>query len=75
MSDCEYSWDGSISFWDEGGSSGNKSESNREDIFDKDMKEMLSRMKTFNPCIYETERDVSTCSNESDVSEFDKNKY
>ena len=43
-------------------------------------------MKTFNPymyygtvriivpCMYEPERDVSTCSDESDVSDFDKNK-
>ena len=29
-------------------------------------------IKTFNPYRYESERDVSTCSNEPDVSDFDK---
>ena len=31
-------------------------------------------MKTFNPYMHEPERDVSTCSDESDVSDFDKNE-
>ena len=35
---------------------------------------MLSTMKTFNPYMYEPERDVSTCSDESDVSNLDKNE-
>ena len=39
------------------------------------MKGMLSMMKTFNPYMYKPERDVSTCSNESDVLEFDKIEF
>ena len=35
---------------------------------------MLRMMKTFNPYMYEPERDVSTCSDESVVSDFDKNE-
>ena len=31
-------------------------------------------MKTFNPYLYEPDKDVSTCSYESNVSDFDKNK-
>ena len=48
---------------DEGGSSGNKadSEGGGEGIFDKDTKEMLSVMKTFNPYMYKPEGDVLTC--------------
>ena len=38
------------------------------------MKEMLNKMKTFNPYMHEPERDVSTCSDESDESDFDKNE-
>ena len=65
MSDFEYSLDASFSLSDEGGSSGNEADSEGKEIFDKDMKEMLSTMKTFNPYMYEPERDVSTCSDES----------
>ena len=43
-------------------------------FFDKDMKEMLSMMKIFNPYMYEPKRDVSACSDESDVSDFHKNE-
>ena len=74
MSNFEYSLDTSFSLSDEGGSSGNEADSEREESFDKDMKEMLSTMKTFNPYMYESERDVSTCSDESDVSDVDKNE-
>ena len=35
---------------------------------------MLSMMKTFNPYLYEPDKEVSTCSYESNVSDFDKNK-
>ena len=51
MSDFEYSLDASFSLSDEGGISGNKADSDGEEIFDKDMKEMLSMMKTFNPYV------------------------
>ena len=74
MSDFEYSLDASFSLSDEGGSSGNEAESEGEENFDKDMKEMLSMMKTFHRYMYEPERDVSTCSDESGVSDFDKNE-
>ena len=47
MSDFENSLDASFSLSDEGGSSGNATDSEGGEIFDKDMKEMLSRMKTF----------------------------
>ena len=67
MSDFENSLDASFSLSDEGGSSGNATDSEEGEIFDKDMKEMLSRMKTFNLYMYEPERNVSTCSDESDV--------
>ena len=67
MSDFENSLDASFSLSDEGGSSGNATDSEGGEIFDKDMKEMLSRMKTFNLYMYEPERNVSTCSDESDV--------
>ena len=50
----------SFSLSDEGGSSGNKVDSEGEEIFDEDMKEMSGIMKTFNPYLYEPERDVST---------------
>ena len=74
MSDFEYSLDATFSLSDEGGSSGNKPDSQGEEIFDNDMTEMLSMRKTFNPYMYEPERDVSTCSDESEVSAFDKNE-
>ena len=64
----------SFSLSDEGGSSGNKVDSEGEEIFDEDMKEMSGIMKTFNPYLYEPERDVSTCSDESHMSDFDKTK-
>ena len=67
MSDFEYSLDASFSLSDEGGRGGNEAHS--------DIKEMFSMMKTFNPYMYEPERDVSTCSDECDVSDFDKNKF
>ena len=35
---------------------------------------MLSRMKTFNRYIYEPERDASASSDESDVSDLNKNE-
>ena len=35
---------------------------------------MLSMMKTSNLYMYEPERDVSTCSDESDMSDFNKNE-
>ena len=73
MSDFEYSLDASFSLSDEGGSRGSEADSEREEIFD-DMKEMLSTMKTFNPYMYGSEKDVSTCSDESDVSDFDKSE-
>ena len=41
--------DASFSLSDEGGNSGNEADSEGEENFDKDMKEMLSTMKTFNP--------------------------
>ena len=66
--------DASFSLSDEGGSSGSEADSKGEEIFDKDMKKMFSTMKTFNPYMYELDRDVSTCSDESDVSDFDKNE-
>ena len=40
MSDLEYSFNASFSLSDEGGSSGNEADSEGEEIFDKDMKEM-----------------------------------
>ena len=67
MSDFEYSFNASSLLSDEGDSSGNEADSEGEEIFDKDMKEMLCTMKTFNPYMYEPKRDVSTCSDESDV--------
>ena len=74
MSDFEYSLDASFSLSDEGGSSGNEADSEGQESFDKDMKEMLTTMKTFNPYIYEPDRHVLTCSDESDVSDFNKNE-
>ena len=74
MSDFKYSLDASFSLSDKGASSGNEADSEGEKIFDKDMKEMLSMTKTFNPYMYEPERDVSTCSDESDMSGFDKSE-
>ena len=74
MSDFEYSLNASSSLSDEGDSSGNEADSEGEEIFDKDMKEMLSVMKTFNSYMYKPERDVSTFSDERDVSDFDKNE-
>ena len=65
--------DASFTLSDEGGSSGNEADSEGEEIFDKDMKEMLSMMKIIQ-IMYEPEIDVSTCSDESDVSDFDKNE-
>ena len=65
--------DASFSLAYEGGSSGNEADSEGEEIFDKDMKKMLSMMKTFDPYMYELERDVSTCSDEFDISDFNKN--
>ena len=35
---------------------------------------MLNTMKTFNPYMPEPERDVSTCSDELDMSDFDKSE-
>ena len=35
---------------------------------------MLSRMKTFNRYMYEPERDASASSDESDVSDLNKNE-
>ena len=75
MSDFEYSLDASFSLSDEGGRGGNEADSEGEEIFDKDIREMLRMMKIFNPYMYEPERDVSTCSDECDVSDFDKNKF
>ena len=74
LENFEYSVDASFLLSDEGGSSGNETDSEGKQIFDKDMKEMLNMMKTFHPYMYEPERDVSTCSSESDVSDFDKNQ-
>ena len=67
MSDLEYSFNATFSLSDEGGSSGNEADSEGEEIFDKDMKEMSSRMKIFNHYMYKP----STCSDASDVSDFD----
>ena len=67
MWDFEYSFDASFPLSDEGGSSGNEVDSEGEEIFDKDMKEMLSMMKKFNSYTHEREGDVSTCSDGSDV--------
>ena len=66
MSDFEYSLNASFSSSDEGESSGN-TDSEGGEIFDKDMKEMSSRMKIFNHYMYKP----STCSDASDVSDFD----
>ena len=66
--------DASFSLSDEGGSSDNEADPEGKDIFDKDMKEMLNMMKTFNPYMFEPDRDVSTCSDESVVLDFDKNE-
>ena len=66
--------DASFSLSDEGGSSGNEEDLEGEEIFDKDVKKMFSMTKTFNPYMYEPERDVSTRSDESSVSDFDKNE-
>ena len=74
MSHFEYSLDACFSLSDEGGSSGNAGDTEADEIFDKDMKVMLSMMKTFNPYMYKPETNVSTCSDESDVSDFNKNK-
>ena len=73
MSDFEYSLDASFSLSDEGGSSGNKADSEGEEIFDKETKEMLSLMKIFNCYMYEPKRDISTCPDEPDVSDINKN--
>ena len=74
MPDFEYSLNAGFSLSDKGGSSGNEADSEGEEIFDKDTKEMLSMVKTFNPYMYEPEREVSACSDESDVSDFDKSE-
>ena len=73
MSDFEYSLDASFSLLDEGGSSGNKADSEGEEIFDKETKEMLSLMKIFNCYMYEPKTDISTCPDEPDVSDINKN--
>ena len=49
LSDFEYPLNARFSLSDKGGSSGNEVDTESEEIFDKDMKEMLSTMKTFNP--------------------------
>ena len=49
ISDFECSLNASFSLSDKGGSSDNEADSEGEEIFYKDTKEMLSMMKTFNP--------------------------
>ena len=49
MSEFEFSLDASFSLSAEGGSSGNEADSEGKEIFDKDMREMLSMIKAFNP--------------------------
>ena len=44
------------------GSSGNKADSEGIKIYDKDMKEMLSMMNIFNPCMYEPEKEITSTS-------------
>ena len=59
ISDFQYSLDASFSLPDEGGNSGNEADLEGEEIFVKDMKDILSIMRTFNPYVYEPERDGS----------------
>ena len=49
ISDIEYSLDVSFSLSNEGGGACNEADSVGEEILDKDMKELLSMMKKFNP--------------------------
>ena len=54
-----------------GGNSGNKADTDRVEVYDKDMKEILSMMKMFNPYMYEPEKEISSISlsSESDCSD------
>ena len=53
---------------DEGHSSGNETDSESEN-FERDMRQIVNVMRTFNPYMYEPEREVSDTSNESSSEE------
>ena len=58
MSNSENYSDESI-YSNGGGSSGDKADSERVEVYYKDMKEILFMMKTFNPYKYESEKEIS----------------
>ena len=59
-----------------GGSSVNEADSEGVEVYDKDMKEILSLMKIFNPYMYEPEEETSSTSlsSESDYSDNSSNE-
>ena len=59
-----------------GDSSGNEADSEGVEVYDKDMKEILSLMKIFNPYMYEPEKETSSTSlsSESDYSDDSSNE-
>jgi len=72
MSDFNYSSSDCFSSNSNAGSSGNEADSEGEEVYDKDMNEMLNIMKTFNPYLFEPEKEVSD-TDSSNESEIDKN--
>ena len=70
MSDLSYSFGDCFSNNSNDRRSGNEADLERQETYDKEMNEMLNLMKTFNPYLYEPEKDVSdtVSSNESEVS-------
>ena len=69
MSDLNYSSDDYFSYNSNGGSSGNEADSEGEETYAKEVNETM--MKTFNPYLYEPEKDVSD-TDSSNESEIDK---
>ena len=69
MSDLNYSSDDYFSCNSNGGSSGNEADSEEEEAYAKEVNETM--MKTFNPYLYEPEKDVSDTGS-SNESEIDK---
>ena len=69
MSDLNYSSDDYFSCNSNGGSSGNETDSEGEEDYAKEVNETM--MKTFNPYVYEPEKDVFD-TDSSDESEIDK---
>ena len=70
MSNSENYSDESISS-NGGRSSGNEADSEGLEVYDKDMKDILSMMKTFNPYMHEPDKEISSASlfSESDFSD------